>query len=461
MTTRSREPGDRMLILRVFRFLAVLGCFAYTLQAFNDPKVGSIVLDDEIEMILTHWVSEIFKVDPHLSKSVRPRLYLVADPEINAAASMGGQIFVHSGLIARCQNVEELLGVLAHEVGHISGGHIARMDQASQGAAIPAAAAVILGGALAIASGNPEAAMAGLSGAAHIFNRGMMKFSREQESSADQAALEYLDRLGWGSRGLLDFFRMIHDKSSAYISKMNPYDMTHPLTDERIRVVENHLKISPAASGITPKMRRDFERIKAKVIGFLEPTKEALNLTAQASRGLSAEGIQLAQAAAYFRVGKHARALELVEALLSQNPDDPFFLELKGQVILDQGRNPKAAVAALKRAHAQYPMAKGVGILLAQAYIAAQLPQKAVALLRPALQRDRENAMGWYLLGRAYADLGQNNQAHYAQAEFALHTGDILRARTLANTLKRDPMMALRAQDLLLEIEELAKNLRS
>jgi len=167
-------------------------------------KPGSVLLDDETDDAFKEWIQKIFVVAG--LRKYQPRIFIIVNPEVNAAASLGGHIYIFSEFLMKCDNAAEFLGVMAHEVGHIAGGHVTRMDAAFDQAVVPAAAAVILGGALALASGSTEPLAAALAGGSHILERGMLKFSRTQESAADQAGLSYLEKLGWPADGLSDFF---------------------------------------------------------------------------------------------------------------------------------------------------------------------------------------------------------------------------------------------------------------
>lgn len=461
-------------MMRVLKCWAILSALLATpCLAIPDFKVGSVIIDEEITNALTRWLEQLFKTAG--LKQYQPHVYLVVNPELNAAASTGGQIFIHTGLIQSCNTAAELLGVLAHEVGHIAGGHIAKKDQAIQEALLPAAAALLLGGAASLATGNPAPLIAGLSGGEHVFNRGMLKFTRTQESAADQAAMKYLDRLNWGSQGLLDFFKVMENKYQIFTTGLDPYSITHPLTIDRIKSVEDHLTHASHNKTVPVHIEAEFQRIRAKVIGFFEspakilaepdiapqnsgpapkkPTPVSKNLKS-VFKNLSNEDLTYAKAIALYRSGKMLEAIQKLDSLIARYPDNPYFYELKGQIQFDEGKNTDA-INSLETAVKKRPGAKYIKILLAHALLESKLkdaPARAKKILIPLTQQDSENTFAWRLLAIAYGKLNDEGQASLALAEKALSKGDKQMAKIFAKRAKamiKSGPAAMRANDLL------------
>lgn len=419
-------------------------------------KKGTVIVDDEVEEILYGWISQLFKVAG--LKDHKPRIYLVVDPEINASATIGGVIIIHTGLIAKCENSEQLLGVLAHEVGHIAGGHVSRMDQAHNEAILPASAAVILGGALAAATGNPSLLMAGLAGGGTLYERTFLKFSRTQESSADTAAIEYLGKLGWGITGLRDFFNVLNSKTAYYASIVSPYALTHPLTAERIKCVEHHLA-SQADKHPPADIERSFQRLKAKIVGFFDTPKAVLKDLSKYK--LSNEGQKYAKAIALYRTGRYQDALSQLDDLLQTAEGNPWYYEMKGEVLFDMGKMGEA-IDLLKKAVAKRPQAKYIKIMLAHALMESKQSggaDEAKGLLIPITQKDPENGFAWRLLAQAQGKGNDMGGAALAMAEEALQRGDIPFAMTQTNKalkiLPKGSVSHLRAQDLLKELKQI------
>lgn len=440
-------------MIRALKYLLVIGALLATpCLAIPDFKAGSVIIDEEINSVLTDWIEQLFKVAG--LKQYQPHVYLVVNPELNAAASTGGQIIIHTGLIQSCNTAAELLGVLAHEVGHIAGGHIARTDQAAQGAMLPAAAALLLGGAASLATGNPAPLIAGLSGGAHVFNRGMLKFTRTQESSADQAAMAYLDRLNWGSQGLLDFFKVIEKKYQVFTTGLDPYSVTHPLTTDRIKSVEEHLEHASHDKTVPVQIEAEFRRIRAKVVGFFESPRKILADSDPTLKNLSDEDRAYAKAIALYRTGKMSEAIHKLDSLIALQPNNPYFYELKGQIQFDDGKHADA-IKSLETAVQKRPSAKYIKILLAHALLESKLadaPTRAKKILLPLTQQDSENTFAWRLLAIAYGKLKEEGQASLALAEEALSKGDKQMAKTFATrakTLIKSGPGAMRANDLL------------
>ncbi len=422
-------------LLKIFSILGFFGSIFLTSPVFAVPefKRGSVILDDEIEEILTNWVQKIFRAAG--LKSYTPRVYLVADPELNAAATVGGVVLIHSGLVLNCKDASELLGVLAHEVGHIAGGHVSRIDSAFNEGLVPAAAAMLLGGAAAIATGDGTPLIAGLMGSAHIMERKMLRFSRTQESSADQAALAYLETLGWPSQGLYDFLKVIHDKTHTMVAHMDPYGLTHPLTQERMNAVEHHVKNRAAKGTIPPEIDQQFQLLKAKISGFLETVK----LVEQKWSKVPTPAGKYALAIAAYRQGQIPKAISILDELSSQVPNDGYIQELKGQIQFENGKM-EDAIQSLEAAIKKQPKANLIKVLLAQALIESKKPDglaRAKSLLIPITQNQKDNAFVWRLLATAYGKENNLGMAAVCLAEEALIQEDLSLAKSHAERAKK------------------------
>jgi predicted Zn-dependent protease len=443
------------IILRLFLILTFL-CPLPT-QATIEFKQNSVIVDDEVEELLTGWIQQLFKVAG--LKDHKPKVYLIVNPEINAAATIGGVIMIQTGLIARCENASQLLGVLAHEVGHIAGGHVSRMDQAMTEAMIPAGTALILGGALALATGNPSLLAAGLYGSSHAFERSLLKFSRTQESSADQAAMKYLDQLGWGVKGMGDFFKIIDDKTALYAKQMSPYALSHPMTSDRIKAVQDHASKSPSQTP-SATIEADFQRLRGKVIGFFESPKNLLSQLSQ--KKLSAEGQRYAKAIALYRLGRYSEALTELDGLI-QSTDSGWYYEMKGQILFDTGKIDEA-IAMLEKASQKRPQAKYLKVMLAHAILESKQSNKearAKALLLPITQKDPDNSFAWRLLAVAEGKSNNMGNASLAMAEEALAKGDTDLAKSkvalAVKTLPKGSPSHQRALDLQQDITQTQK----
>ncbi|MCE3231242.1 MAG: hypothetical protein K0R52_1170 [Alphaproteobacteria bacterium] len=423
-------------------------------------KTGSVLLDDETDDAFQQWIEKIFKAAG--LRQYQPHIYVIVNPEVNAAASLGGHIFIYSEFLMKCDNADQFLGVMAHEVGHIAGGHVSRLDAAQNQAIVPAAAAVILGGALALASGSTAPFEAALAGGAHVFERGMLKFSRTQESSADQAALSYLEKLGWPAEGLSEFLDKL-GKMYGPSTRVDPYAMTHPLTPDRIQSVHDYIrKHSSKGRSVPFDIESKFQRIKAKMMAFLDPARALATYKATDTSLPS----RYARAIAQYRLGQFMPALMQIDSLLKQYPKDPYFHELKGQVLFETGEVDRA-VPSLQAASSLRPHSPLIKIMLAHALIERKSScgsAEAIKILLPLTQKyPQKYPMAWRLLGTAYGKTKQLGEAALALAEEAFLQEDYKAATSQANRakalLKANPKAQTRAEDLLVQIKNKAGSL--
>ncbi len=416
-----------------------------------DIPVGNVIVDDEIESIVTQWLQDIFNV---AGIKIKPQVFVVVNPEVNAFATFGGQIVLFTGFILKCQNVSQVLGVLAHETGHIAGAHSARSDAAQQQALVPAIASTLLGGAAAILTGNTAPLLAGVAGGQHVFERSLLKYSRTQEESADSAALKYLELLNWPSEGLYEFLTIL---SNNYSGQIDPYASTHPLTEDRRQKVKLYSEQQKTAKNvkIPEKYELQFKRIQAKLKGFMQQPQKTLREFPASDTTIAA---RYGRAIALYRLGKSQEAFSLLDQLLKDLPNDPYFLELKGQIYFETGK-VKDAVMCYKSSVKQRPASPILNLILAHALIEAS-PQRneqelneAIQALKLTTEKDPENIFAWRLLASAYGKNGQPEHAAICLAEEAWLKKDIHMAKAQAQKALKcsNPTVAKHAQDILNE----------
>lgn len=433
-------------------FLVALLLFKTIPTFASEIPVGRLITDDEIEGTLTAWLQEIFTV---AGISLKPQVFLLVDPSVNAGATFGGQIIVFTGLILKCKNVTELLGVLAHESGHIAGAHSARHGAAENEALIPAIASTLLGGAAALATGNSAPLAAGAAGGMHAYERMLLRYSRSQEETADSAALKYLQALGWPTTGLASFLKSLNN---SYSGQIDPYTSTHPLSEDRCAKVV--LFQESLAKDATPKKsleeyEKKFQRMKAKIKGFMEQPQKVLRDLASDNSIAGRYG----RAIALYRLGKVGEAFELIDGLLKEVPNDPHFLELKGQIYFETGK-VKDAVVCYRASVKQRPQAPALNILLAHSLVEssparnAEELTEAITTLKTALNKDPQNVSAWRLLAGAYEKNGQPEYAASAMSEAAWLEGDMAMAKAQAKKAAKcsDISVATRAKDILSQV---------
>jgi predicted Zn-dependent protease len=344
--------------------------------------------------------------------------------------------------------------VIAHEVGHIAGGHLSRVGGAQRRAAAEMILATVLGAAAAVA-GAPGLGTAIISGGQSFAQSGLMRFSRSQEQAADQAAVSYLDRAGISAAGLAEFFETLENQNVLAVSRTNPYLQTHPLTRDRTRFVEGHVA-SASRFPEPPGWALAHGRMVAKLQAFLLDPREVLQRY-QADDSLLG---RYARAIALYRLPDLPAAIAAIDDLLAEHPDDPYFHELKGQMLFENGRIDYA-ILAYRVAVKLRPDAPLLRVGLAQALIESGAPDanaEAIRHLEEAVAREPTNAGAWRLLGIAQGRNGLEGVSNLSLAEYALLIGKQEDARLYARRAEArigpsDPAW-LRLQDVLRVIDE-------
>ena len=341
---------------------------------------------------------------------------LLDDQSINAFVAGGQRVYVHSGLIMEADHVGQLQAVLAHEIGHIEGGHILRLKGGVKDVTAVSIASLILGG-LAAAAGGGEAALGAVALGQQVAVSRFLAFSRTQESSADQAGARYLMDAGLSGQGYVEFFKKLQNQEYRLnISQEDSYARTHPLTRERIQSLQDVLQDDPAWNRPPdPELDAKFQRVKAKLIGYLNPQRA---LRDYPHSDTSVAG-RTARAYAYNQGGYPDEALVETTSLLDGQPDDPFLLELHGQLLLENGA-PDDALVPLRHAVEIAPDEPLIATTLGHALVSTEdrdMLDEAERVLRSAVARDRTNGFAWYNLGVIYDRTGQDALAALASAE--------------------------------------------
>ncbi len=399
-----------------------------TAQAQDDNSI-SIIRDTEIEHTLHEEMDPVFLAAGLDPKAVR--LNLVSSPEVQAFAAGGEQIFIYSGLILQTKTPNQLIGVLAHETGHIAGGHLAREGDLEHQAIGTMLLSVGLGILTALA-GAPGA------GASLIFSSGYfgelnaLAYTREQESRADQAAATYLERAGLSGRGLVSFMDYFRYQEVFDDSRKYPYFRDHPLWDDRIEALAVRVKQLPHYNQVdSPHAIAAFETMKAKLEGFVDGAGQVYQDYPQANQSFPA---RYARAISLYRQTEPEAALKAVDALIADQPRDPYLWELKGQILFDSGHTKEAA-AAHGRSVELDPNAPLLLVNDAQALVAlgdtTSLAQAELDLRR-SLAAEPDNPLAWRLLSEDYDGEKRPGMARLAAAEQNFYLGQLLEARTFA-----------------------------
>ncbi len=385
-----------------------------TAATLSSASAQSLIRDAEIEETIRIYSEPIFAAAGLVPSHVET--YIINDPTLNAFVAGGQRVFIHTGLITELDTPAQLIGVIAHETGHISGGHLSRTQEALAGATLPIIIGTLLGAA-AIAAGSPDAGIAGIQLGQHVAQRSVLAYSRTQESAADQAAVKFLDATGQTSRGLLETFDRFSDQEVLSGRNQDPYVRSHPLSRERIGALQNLVNASPYTD--VPDKQDHITRynmMKAKIIGFLGKPQSTFRRYPESDQSLHA---RYARALAYYRIPEMDKALSAIDELLAEQPNNPYFHELKGQVLLEFGR-PADAIPFYRESVKLAPHQPLLRVGLAQAIIATDNPdtnKEAMEQLLQSLRDEPENTFAWHNLAIAYHRDGQQGMADYATAE--------------------------------------------
>lgn len=398
------------------RFTAMLAALALCLQP---AAAQSVLRDAETEALFRDAAAPIFVAAGFNPKAVD--LVLLNDGSINAFVAGGQMIFIHSGLIGAADNVNELQGVIAHELGHITGGHIIRYDEGLKPATGITVLSLLLGG-LAAAAGSADAAMGVFMAGQQAALGKFLSFSRAQESSADAAGAQFLSKAGISGRGSIEFFKKLQNQEFryGYNASANPdaeFYRTHPMTSDRLATLQDTYSQDPAWNTPPPaELQARFLRVKAKLYGYLADPQSTLRAYPEYLTDVPA---RYARAYAFHKEAFADKALDETKALIAQDPHNPYFLELEGQILLESGR-PKEAIPPLREATALTGNEPLIATTFGHALIATEDKDnfaEAEKVLRAAVVRDRDNPFTWYQLGVVYEARGDTARARLASAE--------------------------------------------
>ncbi|NTZ43598.1 M48 family metalloprotease [Altererythrobacter sp. SALINAS58] len=408
-----RKPAP-MLAAFVPRLFAIAAAFALLAQP---AAAQSILRDAETEALLNEMAAPLIEAAGLAPGNVS--IVLINDPSINAFVAGGQAVYIHSGLIDAADTANEVQGVIAHELGHITGGHIIRGGEAVGTATSISLVSMLLGVAAAVA-GAGDAAMGVIMAGQQAAMGKFLAFTRVQESSADAAGAAYLSKAGISGRGSLAFFGKLQNQEFRYGYSQKDeatFGRTHPLSGDRIATLREDYIDDPAwDKPDDPVLQGRFERVKAKLFGYLARPERTLRDYPESMTGVPA---RYARAYAYHKNAMIPQALAETDALLAMNPADPYFLELKGQVLLESGR-PNEALEPLRKAAAMTNNEPLIAAVFGHALIATEDKshfEEAEGVLRAAVARDRLNPFAWYQLGVVYAARGDMPRARLASAE--------------------------------------------
>ena len=420
------------------------GLFALSVIASSYPARAqyiSFIRDAETERLLRDYARPIFKVAGLSTQDIH--VHIVKDNGFNAFVVDGRNMFINYGTLMKSKTPNQVIGVIAHETGHIAGGHLAGLRQAATGARTAALMAQVLGilimGAGIAAGGGGDAGAAGagvLYGGQSAAQRTLLTYRRGQESAADQAAVNYLNATRQSARGMLQTFEYFADQGLTSLQFTDPYMQSHPMPQQRITQLRGLAHNSAYFNAKDPlKLQLRHNMVRAKLSGFLDNPRIVFNRYPRTDRSLSS---RYARAIANCRLSGAEACLPDLNALVAQYPKNPYFWELKGEFLIRWGRAGDA-IAPLRKAVKLAPKESLMRIMLAQALLSTDDGRHAdevIKTLRHALVKESTHATGYSLLSRAYGRKQQIAQADLASAQSSLYSNDVKRAKMFATRAK-------------------------
>ncbi len=453
MTTTGKALRRRLLAC----LLLVLLGLPHVWSVEAEARDRRFIRDAEIETIIRDFATPLFQAAGLNPSSVN--VFLVDDPTLNAFVSGGQNLFLHTGFLIATEDPLEVIGVLAHETGHIAGGHIATTTDRFKETSAQVIASYVLGLGAALATGQPGLGNAIILGGQDLALKGLLSYTRSQEQAADQAAIRLLEATQQSPSGLLSFLRVLGGQEVFLATSQDPYLRTHPLTRERISFLEDQLRRSPYAdTPPRPEFVRLHKRMRAKLIGFLQPQGRVLRAYPESDD--SAES-RYARAIMHYRRPELDRALALIDSLIAEAPEDAYYHELRGQILFENGRLAEA-LPSYEKAVRIRPDEAQLNLALARVEIETNDPgliDRAEGHLKTALRQEPENASAWRLLAIVHGRRGETGLTALALAESALARRDLTEAQIQGGRaqelLPEGSPGWLRAQDLVNRAEQL------
>lgn len=426
-TTFTRRLGRAVAVVLLAGAVAVQPMAAAARQE-DQQSAPSLIRDAEIEQILHEDAVGIFRAAGLNPDDVR--INIINDDELNAFTPGGLQLFLHTGLIMETDDPMQLQGVIAHETGHIAGGHAARSGDMMRSGLTPFLVSLALG-VLAAAAGRPDAGAAIASSGGYFATLSVLSYSRAQESAADQAAVTYLEGAGLSGAGLVSFFNKYRYQEVFSQARRYAYFQSHPISSERIAALQTRVNAAPHRDvRPTAEATARHALMRVKLEAFLRPPSWTFGRYREDDRSFNA---RYARAIAYYRDANPDRSVQIIDELLTEQPRNPFLWELKGQVQFENGRTAESA-ESYRRAVELLPDNALLQVSYAQTLVAlgGSHLDDAIAHLRIALRHEDDNLLGWRLLGQAYDAKNMPGQARLAAAEEHFNGRDMEGARMFA-----------------------------
>ncbi|MFZ0425379.1 MAG: M48 family metalloprotease [Xanthobacteraceae bacterium] len=435
---RTVRPASRAVSILV---AAAMALASVPVRAQTGSSAGiPMIRDAEIEQLLRDYTAPILRVAGLAQQNVQ--VVIINDKAFNAFVMDAHRIFINTGALMEATTPNQLIGVFAHETGHIVGGHLSKMRQELANAQTAMIIAMLLGvGAMVAGARSGSTDMGNVGGAIFTAPQAMamnsiLSYQRAQEESADRAGVRFLTMTGQSAKGMYDTFKRFADESLFAAQTANPYAQNHPMPEERMAALAEMVKTPYWDKKDPPELQFRHDMMRAKLYGFVERPLTVLQRYPSTDTSLPA---RYARAISAYRFGDLHSAIAQIDSLIQSMPNNPYFYELKGQALLE-GAHPAEAIAPLQRAVQLAPNPALIQILLAQALVAtndAKLSDEAIPFLRTALLKEPESGDAYTTLAMAYGRKNDLADADLASAQAAFARGDNKTARELAARAKQ------------------------
>jgi predicted Zn-dependent protease len=411
---------------------------AFAQQAKGPP----VIRDTEAEQLLREYTRPILRAAGLEKQNIQ--IVIINESVFNAFVADGRRIFVNYGAIMQSETPNQIIGVLAHETGHLAGGHLAKMREQMARAQTQMIIAMLLGAGAMVAGsmggnsngGLANAGAAAVAGPQEMIRRTMISYVRQQEENADRAGVKFLTASGQSAKGMYETFKRFTNDSLFAAHGADPYLQSHPMPAERVAALEEIARSSPYwDKKDDPALQMRHDMVRAKISAFMERQDTVYRRYPLSNDSLPA---RYAHAISTYLHGDLRSALAQIDALIQMQPANPYFYELRGQALLEGGK-PAEAIAPLRKAVQLSNNAPLIEMLLGQALVGTDnkaYTEEAIAILRAAVGRETEAPLGYTQLAMAYGRKGDFAQADLASAQAAFLRGDNKTARELASRAK-------------------------
>src|SRR5467141_3601735 len=433
-----RRKTSKLTAVATAVSLAMAPMSALAQQAKGPP----IIRDTEAEQLLREYTRPILRSAGLEKQNIQ--IVIINESVFNAFVADGRRIFVNYGAMMQSETPNQIIGVMAHETGHLAGGHLSKMREQMAQAQTQMIIAMLLGAGAMVAgarsgnsnSGLANAGAAAVAGPQEMIRRSLLSYQRQQEENADRAGVKFLTATGQSPKGMYETFKRFTSESLFAARGADPYLQSHPMPAERVASLEELARASPywdKKDDAGLQARHDMMR--AKISAFMERQDTVYRRYPLSNTSLPA---RYARAITAYLHGDLNNALTQIDGLIQAQPNNPYFYELRGQALLEGGR-PNEAIAPLHKALSLSNNAPLIEMLLGQALVATDSKahtDEAITILRAAVSRESEAPLGYSQLAMAYGRKGDYAEADLASAQAAYLRGDNKTARDLASRAK-------------------------